>query len=1176
MQAGFILRNGRKLILFVVIAAIALGGSWLSNSPVEAVHAPKSRKTSLPNYDIRLDKHAMETIVSYRTNAGKMAYDVADIRDKMARGEDRLREKVPTLKVEYSHELKTPEVIAPDVKQGKAFLSRSASSDRTSSLKSFLLDNKELIGSDPASIQKLKVFSNYTNPDGKLSFVELNQEIHGIPVFRGEVKAGFTQAGEIIRVINNLAPDIDEASVSTDFGDPLTAVRGAARHIDNLGLAVADLAPDSKRSDDKKVAFGEGDFVPKAEKIYFPTEPGVVVPAWRVLIPGRSESYYVVVDATSGTMLWRKNLTEHQTQPVTYRVYANPNAMVNIADSPFPMTPGPSSPNGQQGMAIPRTLVTRIGNEPPYAFNNLGWITDGNNTLDGNNVQAGLDREAPNFGDLDANAIDPSSIPVGSPNRVFDFPINPAIPTNPADNSGDPPLPTGQNPQECLEEGTNAVPTNFQRAVTTQLFYISNVFHGEMYRLGFTEAARNFQHDNFGRGGLGGDRISAQAQDCSGINNANFSTPADGQRPQMQMYIWQSPNPDIDGSLDADVIIHELVHGLSNRLHGNSTGLTLDIARGMGEGWSDFYAHCLLSEPTDPIDGIYTIGGYDTYLYQTVGFNNYYYGIRRFPKAIMTAVGGPEGRPHNPLTFQDIDSTKIDIADGAFNPRFNGTADQVHAIGEVWSSALWEIRARMIQRLGWEVGNRRILQFVTDGMKLAPLGPTPISERDAIIAAIFASGTEADLADAWAGFAVRGIGAGASVDALGGISLGGTGTVRVTESFDLPNIAQSPTITVSDAPGDSDGYPEPGESVSIAVPLTNSTGRTATGVSAQIVGGASGDYGTLSGISSATRQIGYTIPTGTPCGSVISITINVQSSLGPATFTRSIFVGRPTATATSENFDAVTAPALPNGWTAVAVQDGINFENIGTSADSSPNVMYARNPTTVGGGTDLTAPPVSVTSATATLSFRNSYNTERDWDGGVLEISIAGGPYQDILDAGGTFLQNGYNRSLGGGRNNPIASRPGWTGNSNGYLTTIVQLPAAANGKVARLRWRFGADDNTAGSGPDPGWRIDSISMTGAGFVTNFACEASPAPVSISGRVLTSSGIALRNAVVTLTDGNLAQRRFTTGSFGLFSFDQIAVGQTYTVSVASKRFRYAPRILNITDSVTGLDLIGLE
>ncbi len=1166
----------RKYIFTAIIVCCIGIASWLTVSRASAKldGARTAKNAAVPlNYDIRLDKAASATVAAYRTAANRSEMTIADERARIGDAEERLRIQVPTLKIENNRELGVPEVIATDVAKGRAFLTSASRADRIERLKGFLDQNRELIGARPSDIAELKTSANYTNPDGKLSFAQLSQEIDGIPVFRGEIKAGFAPSGEIIRVINNFAPGLDRAAVSSDFGDPAEALRLATIYAGTTELRSDRLAVDKSRSTDTKIVFGTGDFVPTAEKTYFPTEPGVAVAAWRVVVPLRSQSFYVVVDAVNGTLLWRKDLTDHQTQSASYRIYGNPDAMINVAENPFPLSPAPTSPNGVQGNAIPRTLVTRVGNESPYQFNNLGWISDGNNTLDGNNVQAGLDREAPNDGSLDANAIDPLSIPAGSPNRVFDFPIDPAVPANPSNGLGESPLPDGQTPQVCLGEGTNAVPTNFQKAVTTQLFYVSNVFHDEAYRLGFTEAAGNFQNDNFGRGGLGSDRISAQAQDCSGVNNANFTTPPDGQRPQMQMYIWQKPQPPfVDGSLDNDVVIHELAHGLSNRLHGNSTGLMLDIARGMGEGWSDFFAHCMLSSPTDPLDGVYTIGSYDTYLYQTVGFNNYYYGIRRYPTALMSSVGGPMNRPHNPLTFQDIDSTKSDITDGAFNPRFNVTADQVHAIGEVWASALWEIRARMIQRLGWEEGNRRILQFVVDGMKLAPLGPTPISERDAMIAAIFASGTAEDLEDAWAGFAVRGIGAGASVDVLGGISLGGTGQVRVTESFDLPNISQTPAVTVADTDGD--GYPEPGESVFLTIPLANSTGRTATGVTAAVVGGGTADYGTLSGLSAAARTVAYTIPASAECNSVVSVTINVDSSLGPIAFTRSIFLGRPTATIPGENFDSSTA--LPANWTAVAIDGGINFVNSTSTPDSAPNVMYARNPTTVGGGTNLTSPPISVTSPAATVSFRNSYRTENGWDGGVLEISIAGGEWQDIAIAGGVFLENGYNGQLGGGRNNPIASRPGWTGNSNGYLTTVVQLPSAANGRIVRLRWRFGADDNTAGSGTDPGWRVDTISFVGAGIVTAFECTVNTTPATISGRVLTPSGLSVRNAVVTLTEPDNSQTRVTTGSFGLFSFDNVALGSTVIVSVSSKRYRFTPRTLNITGNVSGLDLIGLE
>ena len=824
----------------------------------------------------------------------------------------------------------------------------------------------------------------------------------------------------------------------------------------------------SKSSSDLKSTFGTGDSATTAEKMYFPTEPGVIVPAWRVLIWQPVAAYYVVVDA-NGTMLWRKNITEDQTQNSTYSVYANPNAMINIAHSPFPFSPGPLSPAGQQGTAISRTNVTRIGNEAPYTFNQLGWIPDGSFVTDGNNIQAGLDRDG-------TDGVDPSS-EAFSNTRIFSYAYQPLNPNN---NTGDNPLPANQTYPG----------SPFQQGIVTQLFYTANWFHDETYRLGFTEAARNFQNTNFTGQGLGGDRVRGEGQDSIGVNNANFSSGADGVRGRMQMFLFSGPTPDIDGSLDADVVIHEHTHGLSNRLHGNSLGLFNDMSRGMGEGWSDFYGMAMLSSPGDPVDSLATNGAYVTYLFQGET-NNAYYGIRRFPTAIKTSLGGPNNRPHNPLTFADIDSTQLNISDGAFGPRIDTTSDQVHNAGEIWCAALWEIRAKFIQRLGWEVGNRRILQLVTDGMKLAPLSPTPITERDAIVAAAYATGNAADVADIWAGFAIRGLGAGASIENVGGTSTGGTGTARVTEAFNAPNLNQTPAITVSDSIGDNDGYPEPGETVDLSIPLTNSTGITATNVTLEIVGGGGFNpiYGTMTGASTRTIGGSYTIPAGAPCGGTIQVTFNVTSSLGPVSFTRSIFVGKPATTVASENFDGVTAPALPAGWTAVTMLGGPNFVSATTTPDSAPNAMYALNPTTVGGGTDLSPPPVSVTAANAALTFRHSYNTEAGWDGGLIEISIAGGEWLDFKAAGGIFTQNGYNGINGAGRNNPISSRESWTGNSGGYITTIAQFPAAANGKIVRLRFRFGSDDNSAGTGPNPGWFIDNVSLSGAGFVTSFACS---------------------------------------------------------------------------------------
>ena len=242
-------------------------------------------------------------------------------------------------------------------------------------------------------------------------------------------------------------------------------------------------------------------------------------------------------------------------------------------------------------------------------------------------------------------------------------------------------------------------------------------------------------------------------------------------------------------------MLHELTHGLSNRLHGNSAGLSTNMSRGLGEGWSDFYARALLSDASEPVSGLYTTGGWATDA-AAAGFENYYYGIRRFPYAVKTTLGA-NGRPHNPLTFADIDSTQADLTDGAYpaSTAFgSATRDQVHEVGQIWAMMLLEVRARFITRLGFTEGNRRILQFVTDGMKGDPVGPTFLTARDSIVAAANAGGgTQADIDDIWAGFATRGLGVLAQVLDQGT----GSNNARVVENYLRPS-DPVPTFTIND------------------------------------------------------------------------------------------------------------------------------------------------------------------------------------------------------------------------------------------------------------------------------------------------------------------------------------------------------------------------------------------
>ena len=115
----------------------------------------------------------------------------------------------------------------------------------------------------------------------------------------------------------------------------------------------------------------------------------------------------------------------------------------------------------------------------------------------------------------------------------------------------------------------------------------------------------------------------------------------------------------------------------------------------------------------------------------------------------------------------------------------------------------------------------------------------------------------------------------------------------------------------------------------------------------------------------------------------------------------------------------------------------------------------------------------------------------------------------------------------------------------------------------------------------DGQYRWNMSSHIGVGYGTantfrNYFTVNPNAAVTISGRVTTPTGLGLRNATVILTDTLGARRTATTSSFGIYSFDNVVTGQTYTLSVSSKRYRFAPRIEQISGAVSNLDFVGLE
>ena len=681
-------------------------------------------RVNLPNFDVRLNKSSSTSDNVERVRSAASSSAVSDRAGQQANGLARLRTNLKGSEVIESAELGTPQVVSAT--PGSGFLS-GPSRNRPEMLRSFLSNYSDAYSISTQQVESLELIADYVNPAGNMAWVEFEQRLNGLPVFQGLIRGGFTAKGELARVTGLLAPILDNPPLAgSPHLSPAAAVSLAAA---NVGWNVDAGALIPKSAGEKQVTFARGTMSDdaKAWLVYFPLSGGAVRLAWATEIWGDPDAFLILLDAQDGTILFRKNLTSYQTQAASYNVFTG--------NSPAPMSPSTVLPgSGTQAPYVARTLLTLTGMESPNTFNNLGWITDGANSgngwTDGNNVQAGIDRDG----------IDGVDAPVSGVNRVFNFP--------------------------CSPETDEPVTPPCQNADVTDVFYWTNLFHDRLYLLGFTEQARNFQNDNFGRGGIAADRISAQVQDSVTTNNANFTAPPDGSRGRLQLYIFPGPTPDRSSGMDRDVVIHELTHGTSDRLHNNSTGLSSMMASGLGEGWSDFFARSLLSTADEDPNGIYPIGGWVTYELAPGFHDNYYYGIRRFPYAVKSTVG-PNGKPHNPLTLADIDPAQINLSDGAFPPNplsVNSPTFEIHNIGELWCMALLEVRARFINRLGFANGNQRILQFVIDGMKLDPINPTLLQGRDSIIAAANAGGgTADDIADIRAGFAARGMGATAQI-----------------------------------------------------------------------------------------------------------------------------------------------------------------------------------------------------------------------------------------------------------------------------------------------------------------------------------------------------------------------------------------------------------------------------
>lgn len=619
-----------------------------------------------------------------------------------------------------------------------------------------------------------------------------------------------------------------------------------------------------------------------------------------------SNLWYIVADAQSGQVYYQQNLTlscnyvnepykrNHNHLDDLPQAKAYPQFQAQQRLTPLKKVENASYRVLEFPVEAPtfggRTLAV---NPWDLTASPAGWQNDTTTEYTitrGNNAHAYTDENS-------SNTIGFS--PDGGAAHVFDFPM---------------PLDGG------LDDYTSAAVTN--------LFYANNKIHDVLYKFGFTETSKNFQANNFGKGGAQNDYVLAEARDGANVsdlslgiyNNANFSTPSDGSRPRMQMYIWLGPgpyffynapapvagtsiasiglgyfgpplwkapktgdvavasildactalpagsltgkigiaqrgtcnfilkvknmedagaiagiifnNPDaatspgeaiinmsgdgataitipsvfipqsqgenivsltnsgqtvnvtlklpvFDGNLDNGIVIHEYGHGLSNRTTGTAvTCLNTNLDKEqMGEGWSDFTALMLTLSPTDSAALPRAIGTY------AVGEPTNGQGIRPAQYSPNFEING--------YTYGDTNGMEYTNANGQLVP-------DVHSIGFVWASMLWDLHWKYVEKYGYNSqitadpnsGSARVFQMVLNGLKLQGCLPTFVMGRDGILAADQAATGGADKCVIWNAFAKRGLGLNASAGSKTNIN-------DQVEDFEVPTECEMATSETS-------------------------------------------------------------------------------------------------------------------------------------------------------------------------------------------------------------------------------------------------------------------------------------------------------------------------------------------------------------------------------------------
>jgi len=408
-----------------------------------------------------------------------------------------------------------------------------AQQSKNDDAKALLAKYAKPIGLSDNDLNNLRISDMYTDKMSGATIIYLQQTYKGIDIMNA-VQTVAIKNDKVISVAGKRITGMEQKVNVKDALPVLTAndaVLSMGRH---LGLALPAIVKALKESADKKLfTYSKLDVssVPVKAKLIWLNDVKTrkVWLSWQVEVQpnGKADYWLVHVDALKGNVLGKMNLNiscnwsksgdataaavENEAPKKMDAVVEKETGIMGVNNVTYRVIPFPAQspiyPGGDPALVSNPWELAGVNNDATT----LKWHDDGTNAYDstqGNNVLAQEDRTANNG----SGTLAKSS--TTEPTLTFDF------------------------TPDFTAQPTITVNQSF---ALTNLFYWNNIMHDISYQYGFNEVSGNFQKKNFNRGGAQKDYVLADAQDGSGTDNANFSTPKDGQSPRMQMFLFSAP-----------------------------------------------------------------------------------------------------------------------------------------------------------------------------------------------------------------------------------------------------------------------------------------------------------------------------------------------------------------------------------------------------------------------------------------------------------------------------------------------------------------------------------------------------------------------------------------------------------------------------------------------------------